>query len=688
MKQFIQQLFLLIAAFAFLESVSYAQQILEPGVPYIVREYVSNGDTFGIHGPEYHSFEITIYKDGSACGVFSVGLHDYDEEDAYRFKMTGDWRNTTQYDKKVVRIFLNYEDNHDNYLSYTIYVDDAQKAYLSDLNNKPSQLYKKSELLAEKIAKEQEVIKQAEREAQDAKMEAEQKAIRQAKREANEKEYYSLMKQSKVLYEIIDLGLSVKWANVNLVRAFYDDSFWDKLWSVGPIDQAQLDNLDGSLGHTHRMYKLNMRNEMPQYLFYKDQAGEVKKRPFVDIDSTYVAGGSKHGYPVRYLGSDDIERALMLSLKYTPNPSLNTPQEQENWAKTYAKLGHYPTKAEWQELMDNCTVTGVEINPARNNPISLAYYNDTNRDKDEYLSVKMLRLTSKVNGKSIVLPFDSRNGTNYATSQYLSSDPNEVTCVHVDANGLTFLEVNREEKIAHRCAFGDINMASLESDIQAARAQYPHSPYALEQHRLRDEYDNHLKEGMLSIGAPIITVQVADNRRYLEIKAPVISGEITSNSMVLVALDTNIPEGDRYDVRSLVKATIQKSDGSNPAYIILSSPMATRVKETNPKTGEPITTHQVFFISDNYMSRLDDKEIRTLKDFNQFLTTFKYDSNNKIKKNYYYDPLTGFNNSYDLETSRRLIATPTTYFRISSDNIVEYESGPSPIPQIGREKQR
>ena len=149
MRNIVSHICLLIAVLAFSEAVSYAQNILEPGVSYVARQYVKKGDTFGISGPEYHSVEIKIYEDGSASGIYSVGLHDYDEDGSSKVKLTGRWKNISKYDQKVIDIFLEYEDDI-NYESFHIYVDSNQKAFLRDLNNSPTQLYKKTALNDEK----------------------------------------------------------------------------------------------------------------------------------------------------------------------------------------------------------------------------------------------------------------------------------------------------------------------------------------------------------------------------------------------------------------------------------------------------------------------------------------------------------------------------------------------------------
>lgn len=144
---------LLIAVLAFSEVASYAQSILEPGVGYVARQYVKQGNMFGISGPEYHSVEITIYEDGSASGIYSVGLHDYDEDDSFKLNYTGSWNSISKYDKNVIDIFLKYRDDS-NYESFHIYVDLNQQAFLRDLNNSPIQLYKKSDLNVEKRKEE------------------------------------------------------------------------------------------------------------------------------------------------------------------------------------------------------------------------------------------------------------------------------------------------------------------------------------------------------------------------------------------------------------------------------------------------------------------------------------------------------------------------------------------------------
>ncbi len=149
MRKIVRQICLLIAVLTFSEVAYYAQSILEPGVSYVARHYFKKGNAFGINGPEYHSVEITIYEDGSASGIYSIGLHDYDEEGSIKVNLTGRWKNISKYDQKVIDIFLKYEDES-NYESFHIYVDSNQKAFLRDLNNSPAQLYKKSDLPVEK----------------------------------------------------------------------------------------------------------------------------------------------------------------------------------------------------------------------------------------------------------------------------------------------------------------------------------------------------------------------------------------------------------------------------------------------------------------------------------------------------------------------------------------------------------
>ena len=672
MKQLIH-LSLLVAAIFFHESVAIAQQILEPGVSYVARQYVENGDAYGIHGPEYHSVEITAYKDGSASAIYSIGMHDYDEDGCIKVNLTGNWKTISKYDRKVIDIFLKCEGNS-YFKFFHIYVDSNQKAYLRDLNNSPAQLYKKSDLKPVTVKTEEQIRR--EEKAEIAKMLEEvdaQYEIYKQERAVIEKEFASLMRQSKVLYEIVDLGLSVKWGNVNLNDAFCDDDAWDKLWSVGPIHHAQLDYI-GSLYHTSRTYDNLDRNRI-EYEYERTKNGVVKIRPYNDLDGEYVGGGSWHGSPVPFYEEDNVKKALLLSLEYNPDPSLNTPGERAQWAGSCAKSSRYPTKAEWQELMDNCTVSGVEINPSRLHPISRAYYKNSHDD----LNVKMLRLTSKVNGNSIVLPFDSIKGTNYATSQYLSSNPNEVTCVHVDENGLSFLEVNRSEKIAHRIVFGGISpkiKPSLEADIQAARANYPNSPYALEQKQLKEDFEQKLMDGMLTIGAPSITVKdtlinsTNDNYCFLEIKAPIISGKITKNSRVLVAVDFDINTGEYY--RRFNKAKIREASGSTPAYIVTTYMCRTHL----PKTDQWIKRHSVYFISDNFLNNYRDKEIENEGDLDQFLRTFSNESIYSVMRN-------GYNNAYNQKTNRRIAVTPATYFSLQAYSNIKYESGPSPIPSVG-----
>lgn len=663
MKQLIH-LSLLVAAIFFHEAAAIAQQILEPGVSYVARQYVKNGDAYGIHGPEYHSVEITVYKDGSASGIYSVGMHDYDEDGCIKVNLTGDWSIISKYDKKVLDIFLKYEDNS-NYKSFHVYVDSNQKAYLNDLNNSSTQLYKKSDLKPVTVKTEEQIRRELESSYE----------IYKQERAVIEKEFASLMRQSKVLYEIVDLGLSVKWGNVNLNHAFCDDDAWDKLWSVAPIHHAQLDYI-GDLYHTCRTNELYSDEDIV-YEYERDKNGDVKKRLYDDSDGEYVGGGSRHGSPAPSYEDGNVEKALLLSLKYNSNPSLNTPGERAQWAGSCAKSSRYPTKAEWQELMDNCTVSGVEINPSRLHPISRAYYKNSLDEGD--LNVKMLRLTSKVNGNSIVLPFDSIKGTNYATSQYLSSNPNEVTCVHVDANGLSFLEVNRSEHIAHRIVFGDISpkiKPSLEADIQAARANYPNSPYALEQKQLKEEFEQKLMDGMLTIGAPSITVKdtlinsTNDNYCFLEIKAPIISGKITKKSRVLVAVDFDINTGESY--RSFNKAKIREASGSTPAYIVTTY----RCRTYLPKTDQWIKRHSVYFVSDNYLYNTRDKEIEYDKDLVLFLRTYRGGTIDSVMRE-------GYNNAFNQETSRRIAVTPATYFSLQAYSTIKYESGPAPIPTVG-----
>lgn len=666
MKEFIRQVCLLIAFFIIPGLVSYAQNILEPGVGYITRWYVEKGHTFGITGPEYHQVEITIFNDGTASSVYSIGLHHYGEEDSKAFNLngTGRWKIISKYDKKVLDIFLKFEDNT-NYESFHLYVDSDLKAYVRDLNNIPTQLYNKANVLAEereKLAEEQ------------AKKEQEEARAREWSDVTQR--YDSLMLKNRVFYEIIDLGLSVKWANVNQSYAF-----------AGSIKYMQLDNM-GDLKHPRRLYTLDgldkvekyeiLRDELNfKYEYYIDTKGNVDIRQFYDKHSAYVAGGNRQGYPYSVNDKDrriTIQDALLYSLKENPNPSLSNLKDQEKWAKTYAASGHYPTKAEWQELMDNCTVTGVETNPILNNPIRMAYYKHFGVKEESH--IKMLKITSKINGKSLFLPFDSRKGTNYATSQYLSSNPNEVTCVHVDINGLTFIEVNREEEIAHRHVFGEINMASIKAERQAAKDKYPTSPYALEQKKLREELEEKITDGMLTIGAPSITMKgtsrQSSNWIDIEVKAPIISGKITKNSIVLVAFDTGA-NGEFSNVLS--KAVIYEGDGDTPAYIVAKDV----IYEKNTKTKELIKQHCLYFVTDNRLA-ISDKEITNDRTLDMWLSEF-------CKKELTWVMENGYNNAFNQKTKRRLIITPATYFSLyGANNTVKYESGPSPIPVVGTPK--
>lgn len=691
MKQFIRKVSLFIAFFTFLEVASYAQNILEPGVSYVARQYVKNGNAFGISGPEYHSVEIKIYKDGSASGIYSVGLNDYDEDGSQMLKLTGSWKNTSKYDRKVIDIFLKYEDEY-NYESFHIYVDEDQNAYLRDLNNSPAQLYKKSDLIAEKVKAKEEA-------ENEKRKEEEAEEVRREKQKEIDKDFLSLMQQSRVHYDIIDLGLSVKWANVNLDATFLTE--YVGVNGLSYISRAQLDNLGDDLSVNEYRFYDPEDNFLLNYEYGRNEKGDVIIVPYRDHCIDYVAGGSNHGnpYPLGAKDKESCEKALMNSLKHNSRPSLSTLQDQEEWVKTNVESVHYPTKAEWQELIDNCIVS-VETNPIRNHPIYLAYYDIHYMDENQ-LFVKMLRLTSKINGKSIVLPFDSRTGTNYATSQFLSSDPNERTCVHVDANGLSFIEVNRyfsflefgrQERLYPRYVFGDINMAGLESDIQATRAKYTSSPYYLEQKQLRDEYEERHTDGMLSIGMPSITVINDGNRRCYEIKAPIIAGKITEKSEVRIAVEPD-GDGDFYEV------TIHDATESTPAYVMSTGIV---VKDKNKKTEELIKQHSVYFISDNWQANVGGEETKNAKGYQEFIAEFHYRRsvvtesqlgdflfNLNLKEldntnyNIKYVKEHGFNNAYDQKTSRRLIVTPATNFEIKANNTIKYISGPAPAPRLG-----
>lgn len=490
-------------------------------------------------------------------------------------------------------------------------------------------------------------------------------------------QYISLTKKSAVVYELVDLGLSVKWGNVNMNSAFENDKSWSNS-PIGNVYAAQWAQLD-EMGYTYFPYwkfdskewlggSPNNRAKDNNYLrwyFEKNAEGKVVTRLYEDSDWEYAAGGPKHGQPHSVV-TDDLKKALLLSLKHKPNPSLSTPQAQAEWVTECCKIAHYPTKAEWQELMDNCTVSGVESNPVRSHPITKAFYeyHPFWRERDDFLNRRMLRLTSKINGNSIVLPFDARGGTNYATSQYLSSDPRFATCVHVDSTGLSFVEVKREKgiEVAHRIVFGVINMDALKSDIQQARSQYASSPYALEQEQLKKEYDEPFMSGVLSIGAPTIEVK---SKYYIVIKAPVTNGVITDKSLVRVAIDYGLSSSSKDDIFHLT--SIIPAQGEKPAYVMWSGEIKRKDED-----GEPIDKHNVIFLSDNIkeMRKLypQEPEITSRYLFEGFLRIFYY----KYKKS------KGFNNCFDWKTNRRIIVTPMTYFRIDKKKSVEYISGPRP----------
>ena len=673
MKKSFLYLLLAILTLVTFETASSAQSAsLEPGVSYVLRQFVNKGSLFDMSGPEYHSFIITIYNDKSASGVYLVGLNDYEEKDAVKFKMTGWWRNSSKYDKSVIEIRLKYEDDN-NYLSHTIYVDADHNAYVDDMNNASAKLYRKSELDAEKETKETQNKAAEEAEALRKAQEA-QRNVQIVRR------YLRFMRNSMVLYELVDLGLSVKWANVNLCKAFTTDT----LDTYAYTPDAQLDALGNMYSYDWSDPTDWSFSSINRGWYTRDDKGNVSVQLYVDPDADYAAGGKKHGEPHTYVGKE-LKEALLLSLKYNPNPA--APQTTEERAESFEKIAHYPTKAEWQNLMDNCLISGVETLPSRSNPIAIAYYDNyaSGSELEELQARRMLKITSKINGKSIYLPFDARGGTNYATSQYLSTDPRNMTCVHVDSTGLSFVEVKRDTPRAERFVFGDINMKALEADIHRARAEYRNSSIAIEQGKLKEEYEEILMRGVLSIGSPTIEVkQLDDSSRHVEIKAPIISGISTDKSKVMVAIDASGNGGIEFH-----DAMIIEGNDKMPAHIIWSG----IVNSTSSKTGRSPKTHRVFFISDNInyyrgfepiavgskSINLCGEPIWNENSFNQFMSSFGYAHGDR---GYKYEKGKEFNNFYDYCTKRRIIVSPMTFFGFAKNNTIQYFDGPAPI-QIG-----
>lgn len=93
------------------------------------------------YGTTHHlTFEIIAYKDGSVSGqvieTTTLAHRPYDEN-KYTYPIEGEWEGTSKHDKRVMKVDFDLarSDQH-----FTIFIDEALKAYIGDLNATPVQL--------------------------------------------------------------------------------------------------------------------------------------------------------------------------------------------------------------------------------------------------------------------------------------------------------------------------------------------------------------------------------------------------------------------------------------------------------------------------------------------------------------------------------------------------------------------
>ena len=583
MKISIRQILTTIAMLFVCALTMFAEGILKTGVTYEARQFVSKGDYLGIEGPEYHSIEITTYNDGTARGLFKVSLKGFDGDVSNSFRLKGTWSDASLYDKKLIEITL-YDSNN---RSYTIYVDQNHNAYIDDINSSPTKLYNKSELDAEKIALEKQI------QADNQRLK-EEMAAREADRKRTDVELAKVREQKQEYYEIVDLGLSVKWANLNNIS--FRGAGGDHEYERG----CQLDYI----GHEYIPTRYKPHDSFTyQYAksYYQKENGRVTRDVLYCSESKYIAGGEKFGEPIP-TSKNHVREEFLYKQKKLYGKTTLTPLQTEELNK-YSKTEHYPTTFEWKELMDNCYVAGIEVHSLKKEPAYIDYINIHGQDSwpsfwmhgdEDYHNNRMLRLVSKINGNSIVLPFNLKTGTNYQTSQRLSTDPDKCTVVHVDATGLSFKEIDlkKEKEVTGRFVYGDIDFETLKEGIQKAKEEY--EPYALEQEKLAQEYEEQLMANVLILGAPI--VETVDAGRTgesvkISIKAPIVSGKATKDSRVLVYIDKDPFKLGSVSNDSHITANIIAQNGQNPAYIEYTA----WVKSN--------TEHYFFFLSLNFPQR-------------------------------------------------------------------------------------
>lgn len=592
MKSFFRRICLLIAVFTVSGVASYAQSFLEPGVSYVAKQYIKNGNTFGISGPEYHSIEITTYKDGSASGIYSIGLHYYDEDGSFKVKLTGRWKNISKYDKKVIDIFLKYEDES-NYESFHIYVDSSKMAYLRDLNSTPVVLTEKKPELKEP--------------------EFESFTQNDQTREMNAKRD----EETLVPYEVIDLGLSVKWGNLNA---------YSSRGRLRETDEQQID-------YSNLFDKWPKREERKEYGFIKRKSIEKFERTgWYDPLEDYVAGGKHHGDPIPKNKITDI----------FDNPMRGSGDSQ------YKLIEHTPTTAEWKELMDNCTIAVDTLHD-----YFYAWYESSQQIRKICDDTPFIRLTSKINGKSIVLPFGS-----YRTCQFLSSNPDMATCVCVDESGLSFVERERGRYQDTRMVYGEINKDVLQPGIQKARASVLTEAWYLEkieQEKLEQEYEEQLWNHVSRIDAPTVSV----NGENLRIIAPVRNIGDVKYTYVCFARD-----GERSWKDYRVQVQHKNKYGYKYGYIECEVPLSNFNSEW----------FNIYFLSYNdifvgYQTLNDDIKESSTADFEKSTKEF-------VK----------FKNEYQKQNERRYLVSPVTRFKVGKYKSINYDSDylMPPVPQINQ----
>jgi len=642
MKKYLLVFLTTVLVFFAFNTPSFADTpILKPGETYVMQQYKSKGDLFNMSGPEYHSFEITTYSDGSAGCVYKVGLYDFDEKEAFKVNLTGKWKYTSQHDQRVVRIFVEC-DTETRYLHYIIYVDAKLNAYLGDMNNAPTKLYLKKDLTAAKLQQE---AAERERERLDEEM-----------YEKNKQEYYTSLQNSRAYFELVDLGLSVKWGNLNGTYEWgEEDTDFNTETHLRDLQNDHLNVVEWASNWS----KYNPEDEIrrsgrisspPFRYFERDYAGRVVCTKY---SSSYKSSMGKYAF----IGDPDnkyLIRALLFTRKHK-NQDFATPDEQKEWEERIKEHpAHIPTKAEWQELMDNCTVSGIETVPAR----SLRYFGGLWYNKDRYYDRRILRLTSKINGNTILFPFDSELGAYYDVLSVTNIiDPHKRILVYVDSTGLSFKEEERSETPKLRCAGARIvhgkinNYDELKSELDT---------FKKEQEVLAQEYEEQLMNEVITLGPPSFFVKSRSEYGscVVEVKAPVISGIYTGDNHVYCYVDVSgtSPVDLFKNYHHEVKIIGEK--GEKPEYVVKEISLSAKTY-----AGSPIENHSIYFVSDNNVGKCSEGYF-----YDDFLRSYEY-------KTYY----TGKHANYLNEmVDRRLLISPKTVFKVNEDKTVKYISGSVP----------